>query len=155
MQRERTSRTFAAMRKSFRSKERKCRYSIAMLIDDSEMDNFINQKILEIHCFADRVYTNTNGLSALEFLQNLTVNETTLEQMVPEVIFVDLNMPVMNGFQFLRKFYELPKEIVDKSKVAILTSSIDDRDRQQVHEINPAVIFINKPLSEEALAAIV
>jgi CheY-like chemotaxis protein len=125
-----------------------------MLIDDNEMDNFINQKIIEATSFASEIYTNTNGLSALEFLNNLNVKKEVLEEMLPDVIFVDLNMPLINGFQFIEKFYELPKEFVKNCKIVILTSSLNEEDRHMAHRLNPDIIFLNKPLTEESLSSV-
>ena len=125
-----------------------------MLIDDSEMDNFINQKIIEANLFADKIYTNTNGLSALEFLNNIYVKKETLQEMLPEVIFVDLNMPIINGFQFIEKFYEMPKEFVETSKIVILTSSLNAEDREIAKRLRPNIVFLNKPLTKESLSSI-
>jgi CheY-like chemotaxis protein len=142
------------MRKSFKTKKTQFTYGTAMLIDDNEMDNFINQKVIEANSFADRIYTNTNGLSALEFLNNLYVQQETLDEMIPDIIFVDLNMPLINGFQFIEKFYELPKEFVENSKIVILTSSLSDNDREIAKQLNPEIVFLNKPLTADLLKQI-
>ncbi len=142
------------MRKTLKIKKPTCSYSTVMLIDDNDMDNFINQKIIEANSFADKIYTNTNGLSALEFLNNLYVNKDTLEEMLPEVIFVDLNMPVLNGFRFIEKFYEMPQEFVKTCKIVILTSSLNAEDREIAKRLKPNIIFLNKPLTQESLSSI-
>ena len=142
------------MRKTFKVKKPIFKYTTVMLIDDSEMDNFINQKIIEANLFADKIYTNTNGLSALEFLNNIYVKKETLQEMLPEVIFVDLNMPIINGFQFIEKFYEMPKEFVETSKIVILTSSLNAEDREIAKRLRPNIIFLNKPLTQESLSSI-
>lgn len=125
-----------------------------MLIDDNEMDNFINQKIIEANSFATEIYTNTNGLSALEFLNNLAVKKETLNEMLPDVIFVDLNMPLINGFQFIEKFYEMPDEFTSRSQIVILTSSLNEGDREIARRLNPRIVFLNKPLTAEALSSL-
>lgn len=142
------------MRKTLKIKKPTFKYSTVMLIDDNEMDNFINQKIIEANSFADKIYINTNGLSALEFLNNLYIKKETLEEMLPEVIFVDLNMPLINGFQFIEKFYDMPKEFVKTSKIVILTSSLNMEDRDIAKRLRPNIIFLNKPLTQESLASI-
>jgi CheY-like chemotaxis protein len=142
------------MRKSFKVKKSRSKFDTAMLVDDNEMDNFINQKVIEASGFAEKVYTNTNGLSALEFLNNLYIQKSQLPDMLPEVIFVDLNMPLINGFQFIEKFYEMPVEFVENSKIAILTSSLSPKDREIAQQINPRIVFLSKPLTAEGLAMI-
>lgn len=142
------------MRKTLKIKKPTFKYTTVMLIDDNEMDNFINQKIIEANSFADKVYTNTNGLSALEFLNNLYVQKENLNEMLPEVIFVDLNMPLINGFQFIEKFYEMPKEFVKTSRIVILTSSLNAEDKEIAKRLRPNIIFLNKPLTQESLSSI-
>jgi len=130
------------------------RYANAMLIDDSEIDNFINQKILESNYFAEKIYVNTGGISALEFIKNLAVNEELTERMMPDVIFVDLNMPLMDGFQFINQFLKLPENIIRKSKLIILTSSFNPEDREKAKLLFNDITFLNKPLTDEGLASI-
>lgn len=142
-------------RKTLKIKKPRIKYSTVMLIDDNEMDNFINQKIIEANSFASEIYTNTNGLSALEFLNNLAVKKDTLNEMLPDVIFVDLNMPLINGFQFIEKFYEMPDEFTSRSKIVILTSSLNDGDREIARRLNPEIVFLNKPLTEDALSSLI
>ncbi len=138
------------MRKAFKSRKIDHKYEKVMLVDDNEMDNFINQKILEANHFAQTIYTNTNGISALEFLKNLFKNESLLNG-YPEIIFVDLNMPLMNGFQFIEKFLEFPEEVTKRCKIIILTSSLNPGDRENANKIDPTIKFLYKPLSPSIL----
>lgn len=143
------------MRRTLKLKKPDSTFSNVMLIDDSEMDNFINQNVIEAARFSERIYTTTNGLSALEFLTNLLVNKETLPTMVPDIIFVDLNMPLMNGFQFIKKFYELPKELKGNCKIVILTSSLNPSDQETAREINKDIVFLHKPLTTTSLTSII
>ena len=79
------------------------KYNSVMLIDDNEIDNFINQKMIEGCNFAERIYVHTSGKSAIEFLCNLARIKEVPEELIPEIIFVDINMPIMDGFQFLEE----------------------------------------------------
>ncbi|MGE0567225.1 MAG: response regulator [Bacteroidia bacterium] len=142
------------MRKALRIKTPEYKFQTAMLIDDNEMDNFINQKIMEAVNFAGEIYTNTNGLSALEFLKNLYIKQDNLTEMLPDVIFVDLNMPLINGFQFIEQFYLLPNVFADTCKIVILTSSLNEEDKSIAKKLNPNIAFLNKPLTEEALLSV-
>lgn len=130
------------------------RFPTVMLIDDSEIDNFINQKIIESNYFAEKIYVNTGGISALEFLKNLAVNEDLMAQLVPKVIFIDLNMPLMDGFQFIGQFLKLPPKLTEQTKLVILTSSFNPADREQASNLYKNVLFLNKPLTDEGLALI-
>lgn len=128
------------------------RYKHAMLLDDNELDNFINQKMIEAAHFASRIYVNTSSKSALEFLNNLSILSSDSNGIFPEIIFVDLNMPMMDGFQFIENLKKNLPEKFDSLKMAILTSSNNPNDRQRAAGISKNIVFLNKPLSQEMLA---
>ena len=142
------------MRKPIKRKEPDYKFDIAMLIDDNELDNFINQKIIESSFFAKNIYVNTSGNSALEFLKNLQVNTELIDKLIPDVIFIDINMPLMDGFQFIDEYQKLSKAIKNKSRLVILTSSISMYDKNLASKYGEKVLFINKPLNEDSLALI-
>ena len=142
------------MRKSIKTKKQAFRFPTVMLIDDNELDNFINQKVIEMNNFSEKVYVNSSGLSALEFLKNLCVNKVLIDEASPSVIFVDINMPFMDGFQFLEQYYKLPAELSEKCKVVILTSSFNPADKETSLKISKDILFLNKPLTEDSLATI-
>ena len=123
-----------------------------MLLDDNELDNFINQKMIEAAHFASRIYVNTSSKSALEFLNNLSILSSDSNGIFPEIIFVDLNMPMMDGFQFIENLKKNLPEKFDSLKMAILTSSNNPNDRQRAAGISKNIVFLNKPLSQEMLA---
>lgn len=133
-------------------KEPKYKYKYAMLIDDSELDNFINQKIIEATYFASKIYVNSGSVSALEFLSNLTVSGFETLNVFPEIIFIDINMPMMNGFQFIENFKRRLPEKFSTIKLVILTSSDDPKDRLKTDEIGKGITFLNKPLTQEMLS---
>ncbi len=132
----------------------KYKYKFALLIDDNDLDNFINEKMLEANCFSEIISIKTNGEIALDFLKGLFNSEDTSKHNCPDVIFVDLNMPVMNGFEFIKNFKKLYSEKLDKCKIVILTSSIHTTDRIKAEELDSRIIFINKPLTIEFLNSI-
>ena len=143
------------MKKPINRKEPLYKYQVVMLIDDNELDNFINQKIIESSLFSKKIYVNSSGVSALEFLKNLLVAEKLVSDLMPAVIFIDINMPLMDGFQFIDEYLKLPKNTKRKTKLIILTSSINPSDREMSVKYGDIITFINKPLNEESLALIV
>ncbi len=142
------------MRKPIKQKKANYKHKIAMLIDDNDLDNIINQKILEANDFAEIIYVNSSSMSALEFLKNLGVNGNATRQLIPDYIFVDLNMPIMDGIQFIDSFYKQYKTVMNKCKLAVLTSSINPNDKEKVNKLDPTIPFINKPLTSEILSAL-
>lgn len=122
-----------------------------MLLDDNELDNFINQKIIEANHFSEKVYVNTGSKSALEFLNNLSLLSSASNAIFPEVIFIDINMPLIDGFQFIENLKKnLPKKI-STLKLVILTSSVNPKDREKANELSKEILFLNKPLTESVL----
>lgn len=136
------------------AKKPKAKYSTAMLIDDNEIDNLINQKMLEATNFAERIYVYTSGKSALEYLQNLQRDKNLDKVLIPDIIFLDINMPLMDGFQFLDEFGKLDKAIAQKSKIVMLTTSINPSDKELSDQYKQVVTFINKPLTQEYLVSL-
>lgn len=123
-----------------------------MLIDDEGIDNFINEKMIKTFSFAENVLIHTSAKSALEFLKNVSLIDNA-KDFYPEFIFVDLNMPMLDGFQFLDLLQksDYPEKHV---KVFILTASLNPVDQEKAKEYNQVIGFLQKPLSRETLLKI-
>jgi CheY-like chemotaxis protein len=134
-------------------KKPKCKFRHVMLLDDNELDNFINEKIIEANNFSEKVYVNSSGKSALEFLTNLNATGSASESIYPEAIFIDINMPMMDGFQFINNLKKL-NGASKNCKLIILTSSIYPEDKNKAMQISNDIIFLNKPLTTEMLNSI-
>lgn len=131
--------------------ETQTKYHAVMLIDDNEIDNLINQKMIEAANIADHIYTHTGARSAIEFLRNLEQLEKESKQVLPDIIFLDIDMPLMDGFQFLDEFDKLSEVTKNKCKVVMLTSSINPQDVNKSKKYSYVKKYINKPLSQENL----
>ena len=125
-----------------------------MLIDDSELDNFINEKTLEANHFSKKVYVHTSAKSALEFLNNLVTMGAEYSEVYPKVIFIDINMPMMDGFQFIDHYKKSSEAHLENPKLVILTSSVYNEDRHKASAIAKDIIFLNKPLTKALLDSI-
>jgi CheY-like chemotaxis protein len=125
----------------------KTKYNTAVLIDDNNIDNFINEQMLTITSFSKQRFIATNGQLALNLIHNLTSSRETGEQIYPDILFVDINMPVMDGMQFIREFRKIDDDHLQRCKIVVLTSSIHEDDRERVRQIDPAIAFIHKPLT--------
>ena len=122
-----------------------CPVQIAFLIDDSEVDLFVQKKFLEIRQFANQIVTFSSAEQALQVLTASHKSES------PGIVFLDLNMPVVNGFEFLEKVRASSTAVFDRIKVVILTSSNSLADRERAQSFNNVISFIPKPLTVQGL----
>lgn len=128
------------------------KYHSVMLIDDNEIDNLINQKMVEAARLSDYIYTHTGAKSAIEFLKNIEqLEKNIVESVLPDVIFLDIDMPLMDGFQFLEEFNKLKDTTIKKCKIIMLTSSINPQDVSKSKKYEAVKKYLNKPLSQESL----
>lgn len=118
-------------------------FKLTILVDDNDIDLFVQKRLLELNHFASQILTYQSPVDALNFLR------TTDE--VPEVIFLDLNMPILDGYEFLDEMMQLPAEKLAKVQVIILTSSSSMADREKTMNYPVVVDFISKPLSQSNL----
>lgn len=118
-----------------------------MLIDDNDTDNFLSKKIMEHANFAENILIKNTGKSALEYLQE---NQEHPEKL-PDLIFLDINMPIVDGFVFLYEYENFPPQVHERIKVVILSSSNNRRDINRFLNNKFVHHFISKPLSEKAL----
>lgn len=113
-----------------------------VLIDDSDIDLFIQRRFLEVYDFSGQLLSYKSAADALDWLRELN------GEAPPDVIFLDLNMPEVDGFAFLKNFDGLPERIRQKSKIVVLTSSNSSQDRDQVFQNKNVIQFITKPLKQ-------
>jgi len=127
------------------------KYYAVMLIDDNEIDNLINQKMIEASGIAEHIYTHTGARSAIEFLKNMEKLNDAGKEVLPDMIFLDIDMPLMDGFQFLDEFENLDEATKDHCGVVMLTSSISPADVNKSKKYEYVKKYINKPLTQENL----
>lgn len=123
---------------------------MVMLVDDSDTDNFINKRVIELSKFTAQILIKNSGRSALEYLAE---HEHQPERL-PNLIFLDINMPIVDGFVFLYEFEEFPEAIKNHCKIIILSSSNSKRDIDRIIDNRYVVDFITKPLSLDAMAGL-
>ncbi len=120
---------------------------LVLLVDDNDTDNFISKRIIEITRFAKRVEVKSSGKGALDYLKEHQSNPDN----IPNLIFLDINMPIVDGFVFLYEFEKFNELVRSKCKVIILSSSDNKRDIDKIVNNNHVIKFITKPLTEVAL----
>jgi CheY-like chemotaxis protein len=119
-----------------------------MLIDDDAITNFLNELLIKEMEIADEMIIASNGQEALDVLA-----AQNLEGFCPELILLDINMPVMNGFDFLEKFDKLDFENKQSVIVIMLTTSLNPGDSKKAKQLN-VTDYLSKPLTKEGLNGI-
>ncbi|MBX2916487.1 MAG: response regulator [Cyclobacteriaceae bacterium] len=113
-------------------------------MDDNEVDLFVQKRFIEMKKFAGNIVTFSSPSKALEALTN---NPTH----VPGILFLDLNMPMLNGFEFLERVREASEDIFNQLRVVVLTSSNSQLDRDRAFGFSNVIRFIPKPLTAQGL----
>lgn len=125
------------------------RFALTYVIDDDEIFVFVLRKLLAKTKHFDEVINITNGSEAIEML----TNQYQRSQMLPDLIFLDLNMPVLDGWQFLDEVEKL--HFKDQLRIYIISSSIDVREIEKAKEYATVKRFVSKPVTLEWLNTIV
>lgn len=117
------------------------------VIDDNSINLMIAEIVIKNHKFFDTITSYAEAQKALEDIFSNRKNKTLL----PEVILLDLNMPVMDGWQFLDKYEEIHSSLPKDIDIYILSSSIDVREIQRSKQYHSVKGFLTKPLRMEML----
>ena len=118
-----------------------------MLVDDNEIDNFVTRRIMEGIDFAEDVIVMTSGKGALDFI---TENKDDIDAL-PDIIFLDLNMPIVDGFLFLYEFDDFSDDVKEKCNIVVLSSVIEQSTIDKILKNEYVFDFIPKPITEDAL----
>lgn len=103
--------------------------------------------MIEINHLCTTIAECKNGQEAINYIsKSLTEKET-----LPDVIFLDINMPVMNGWEFLEAYEKLGSKIKKKSKLYVVSSSIDSNDKAKAKKYKTVTDYIIKPVSIDQL----
>lgn len=118
-----------------------------LLIDDDEATNFLNKMTLERSACASHIRVATSGRAALNYLRGGAV-----DCIRPDLIFLDINMPAMDGWEFLEQYRLLPPEKKADTVLIMLTTSLNPDDEKRTLAIPEVSGFEHKPLNHARLA---
>jgi CheY-like chemotaxis protein len=129
-----------------------------LLIDDDFATNFINKKIVQKANIAEHIQIALNGKEAIDYLCNtgkFLVQGSTIHPQ-PELVFLDINMPVMDGWEFINAYKDLiPDKRKEEIKIIMLTSSFNPADKAKANTIKEIAEYRQKTLNETILHEIV
>jgi CheY-like chemotaxis protein len=120
-----------------------------IVVDDSKLDCFIAEKIIKNTGKSESIRSFIQAREALDYINTAPVDENTRT-----ILFVDIQMPVMNGFEFIEEFEKLPANITANHTIYVISSSINENDLSRVHTYASVKQFLNKPLTSNNLAVL-
>ena len=124
------------------------KYENVLLVDDNPVDNLVNRELINQSGFSAKTQVLESAKATLEFLKTASDDE------LPQLIFLDILMPGMDGFQFLDEFALLDERIRTRCKIVMLSSSDSFKDLNRANKNIFVRRFLNKPLTVEMLNAI-
>lgn len=121
------------------------------LVDDDDVFVFLTRRMIEESKMVQDIKVFHNGLEVLNFLRN---NEKNFE-ILPEVMFLDLSMPIMDGWEFLSEFVKVNPVIGKKITIYVCSSSISNHDIERSKSIPEVTDFIIKPMTKDKITEII
>lgn len=122
-----------------------------VLIDDDQVNNFVCESIIRSEKFAEQVVSFEWAEDALAYLKK-SVEEPS--DSFPDLIFLDINMPGMDGWSFIDEYRKLPKQHLEHCNLFMLSSAVDRKDIISAKSHEEVKDFFSKPLSPEILSFI-
>lgn len=123
------------------------KFENVMIIDDNVIDLYIASRMITKNNFGNNVLTYSKAQEALDYLKDNKDNEAVL----PQIIFVDIYMPIMSGFEFLTFYNELPEKLKNYCHVYVISSTIDDQDIIRASTDVNIISFQVKPITKDFL----
>jgi CheY-like chemotaxis protein len=120
------------------------------IVDDDNIYQFTVVKTLELLDFEKKIVVFSDGEEALEFLlSKLDENDE-----IPDVIFLDINMPIMDGFQFMEEYGKIKSQLGKKTTIYMVSSSVDPVDIEKAKRISDVSDYIIKPIKPGKLKSV-
>lgn len=122
-----------------------------MIVDDDDIFVFLTKKAIHKTTYFNEIIVFNNGLDSIEYIKENATNPDLL----PEVILLDLSMPIMDGWQFLEEYAGLKSQIEKTIVIYVVTSSISPEDLKKAKSIEEVSDFIVKPITSEKLTEVI
>jgi len=129
---------------------------LILLIDDDETTNYVNHRTLQRTKAAHEIKIFTDGEQAIRYLQNAACEPgQNGQEKCPDMIFLDIKMPIMDGFEFLETYKNLGLNVAAPTKIMMLTSSASFYDLKRLETYNEVKRHFSKPLADQDIKEII
>lgn len=122
-----------------------------VIIDDDEIQQFLLSRLINRHNLAERIMFFLDGEKALQYLSD----NSSINRNIPDIIFLDIKMPIMDGWQFMKEYPSLEKKIEKKIHIFMASSSVATIDIERARNINQISDYIIKPITLEKIKKII
>jgi CheY-like chemotaxis protein len=122
-----------------------------VLIDNSDIDNFVNTSLVRSSGLVEEIVPFQSATEGLKYMRKIAETGDG----APQLILLDLGMQIMDGFGFMEEFLKLPPAVSGKTKIIVLTSSLDANDKRRSKAYPFVLDLLEKPLKVDALRALV
>jgi len=122
-----------------------------LLVDDDDVTNFLSREMLRIYMPSPKIDTTLNGQEAIDYL----LSRADDPEQLPDIILLDINMPVMDGWEFLAEFEKLKRPGFEKIHIIMFTSSVYYEDIGKAKTYSIVTDIFSKPLDESKIKAII
>ena len=122
-----------------------------LLVEDDTVNNFIVINTLNKLAITENIDSVLNGLDGIEYLK---AKIETNKELIPSVIFLDINMPIMDGWEFLEEFELFSEEVKNHCNIYMVSSSVYEEDILKSKQYKSVIDFISKPLMSDKIIEI-
>ncbi|SHF32393.1 Response regulator receiver domain-containing protein [Arenibacter palladensis] len=121
------------------------------IVDDDDIYQFTMVKTMKALNLTDKIMVFSDGEEALDFMLDNLHNDKEL----PDVIFLDIDMPIMDGFQFMEEYVKIKPKLGKKITIYMVSSSVDPVDIDRAKKISEITDYIVKPITHDQLTSII